>query len=107
MSKLLHLLADLALNPQQQALYNVSPEAMLAIAGVVDPGNSALRWGNREAWTTALVDELATDELVAVMGSCTASDPGPDPTPDPDPLPEPKPDEWRSISSQLAPSRMT
>lgn len=32
--------------------------------------------------------ELATDELVAIMGNCILGDPGPDPSPDPDPPPD-------------------
>lgn len=37
--------------------------------------------------SNSFMDDLSTDEFVAVAGSCCIFDPGPDPLPDPDPQP--------------------
>ena len=85
MSSLFHFLTDMAVDPKKQIMFEEDPQAMIAAAGLSDQIGSDS--GDRVQWTEVFVDELETHELVAVIGNCAASDPGPDPTPDPDPFP--------------------
>ena len=81
MQNLLHFLTDLSLNPKRQEQYAQNPATTLAAAQLPSSIHDDLQTNN-----------LSTQDLTAVTGSCVFADPGPDPLPDPDPIPVP-PDE--------------
>ncbi len=86
MSDLFQFIADLALDPRRQELFEANPQAMIETVGLVDSDRIQLDCGDRNEVTAVFSDELSTDEFAAVTGSCCFFDPGPDPSPDPDPL---------------------
>lgn len=88
MSELLHFLTDFAVDPKGQEVFAKSPEAVLGGVKLSEASKAALQDGARVEVTSAFANELEINDLAAVMGSCTYTDPGPDPNPDPDP-PEP------------------
>ena len=91
MNKVTHFLADLAVNPQKQAAFMSNPSLNLTASELSEATQAHLQTMEYVRITEAVIDELMADELTAVLGTCTAADPGPDPMPDPDPPPMPPP----------------
>ena len=88
MSELLNFLTDFAVDPQSQVAFAENPEGVIEAANLSKVNEATLKSGDKTKITEAFVDELQTNDLAAIVGSCIIGDPGPDPTPDPDP-PEP------------------
>lgn len=88
MTDLFQFLTDLAIDPDKQVLFEEDPTAVIDAAALSEADKAVLNSRDRATVITALGRDLATEELVAVMGGCYLTDPGPDPEPDPDPVPE-------------------
>lgn len=88
MTDLFQFLTDIAIDPGKHALFEEDPLAVMDASELSKADKAVLNSRDRATVTTALGRELTTEELVAVMGGCFLTDPGPDPEPDPDPVPE-------------------
>ena len=86
MSKLLHFLTDLAINPQKQEAFAKFPNAVMDTAGLADVDKTALKSRDRTKVAAPFADEFP-------QIACGTFDPVPDPLPDPDPSPPPPPPE--------------
>ncbi|NEP00473.1 MAG: hypothetical protein F6K58_17680 [Symploca sp. SIO2E9] len=84
MSKLFHLLTDLAIDPKKESVFINNPSSLMDEAGLSEAEQSAI--SSKEA---AKIAALFADERVPL--AITSGDPGPDPLPDPDPFPLPSP----------------
>lgn len=82
MSNSFQFLIDLALDPKKQERFTGNSRLIVETAGLSEPNKIDLNSSNRDA--------LETSELMAVLGACCLTDPGPDPSPDPDPPPSDK-----------------
>ena len=85
MSKLFHLLTDLALDPKKQSVFINHPSSLMDEVDLSEAEQTAM--SSKEA---AKIAALFADEPVPL--AMTMGDPGPDPLPDPDPAPLPDPD---------------
>ena len=84
MSKLLHVLKDLALDPKKQRVFMNNPSVLMDGEGLTEAEQTAML--SKEA---AKIAALFADNPVPL--AITSADPGPDPLPDPDPFPLPDP----------------
>lgn len=90
MSKLFHLLTDLALDMKKQSAFLNNPSSLMNEVGLSEAEQTAI--ASKEF---AKIATFFADEQISL--AITTSDPGPDPLPDPDPFPpsppsDPQPD---------------
>jgi hypothetical protein len=90
MSKLFHLLTDLALDTKKQSAFLNNPSCLMDEVGLSEAEQTAIA-----SKDSAKIAAFFADELISL--AITTSDPGPDPLPDPDPFPpsppsDPEPD---------------
>ncbi|NEN95242.1 MAG: hypothetical protein F6K50_06765 [Moorea sp. SIO3I7] len=97
MSKLFHLLTDLALDPKKQSVFINNPSSVMDKVGLSEAEQTAMI--SKEA---AKITALFADEQVPL--ALSIGDPGPDPLPDPDPFPMPDPDPSPSEEEEEAAS---
>jgi len=88
MTRLFDFMLNLATDPRQQALLSADPTALIEAANLAEADKAALKSSDSAKVTAALLGELETKDLKAVLGAATLTDPGPDPEPDPDPIPD-------------------
>ncbi|NET62413.1 MAG: hypothetical protein F6K47_41820 [Symploca sp. SIO2E6] len=85
MSKLFHLLTDLALDTKKQSAFINNSSSVMNEVGLSKAEQRAI--GSKDSTKIAA---LFTDKQVPA--ALTFADPGPDPLPDPDPYPIPDPE---------------
>jgi hypothetical protein len=88
MTRLFNFMLNLATDPHQQALLSADPTVLIDTADLAEADKAALNSRDRAKVTAALLGELETKDLMAVLGAAALTDPGPDPEPDPDPVPD-------------------
>ncbi len=88
MSKLVNFLTQLAIDPQQQILFESDPNAIIEKAGLTEVEKQAVLKGVREDISDLVAGDLPLTHRHAVAGNCFMADPGPDPDTDPDPWPD-------------------
>lgn len=86
MSKLFHVLTDLALDPKKQSVFINNPSSFMEKIGLYEAEQTAIF-----SKDVAKIAALFADETVPL--AMTIGDPGPDPLPDPDPFPPSPPEE--------------
>lgn len=87
MSHMIDFFTDMAVNPKMQEMFWEHPTTIMASAGLPETVQVGFSNQNNAKVMEAIVNELATHELMTVVGSCSLADPGPDPSPDPPPPP--------------------
>ena len=87
MSKMLHFLHDMAVNPHMQDMFWKNPTSLIASVSSFEEKYSSLSDQNNEVVTGAIMPELAIHEVANYQGSAGLFDPGPDTLPDPPPPP--------------------
>ncbi|NEP52228.1 MAG: hypothetical protein F6K65_26895 [Moorea sp. SIO3C2] len=92
MSKLFHLLTDLALDPNKQSVFINNPSSVMDEVGLSEVEQTAMI--SKEP---AKIAAFFANEQAPLAITC--ADPGPDPLPDPDPFPIPDPDPCPSEES--------
>ena len=85
MSKMIHFLRDMAVNPNMQDMFWKNPTSVVASRGLLE--TVALSDQNNRAVTGTIMPELTVHELANIQGSAGFFDPGPDTLPDPPPPP--------------------
>lgn len=89
MSHMIDFLTDMAVNPKMQEMFWEHPRMIMASVGLTETVQVGFSSQNNASVTSVVIDELLTNELATVVGSCGMADPGPDPSPDPPPPPPP------------------
>lgn len=87
MNQMIDFLSDMAVNPKMQEMFWESPTDVMGSVDLPERVWSGLSIQSNADVTATIVNELATHELVTVLGSAVMIDPGPDPSPDPPPPP--------------------